>query len=256
MSVDDKYTYPGSGGVLVNHYDIHDSVQLDRALNDIATAKWFAMKLEPVPAHFDVAHLQSVHRRLFEEILPFAGKLRDVDAQATGVGIPYCRPEFISEMARGIDVGLRADNYLRGMGHDAFAQRLAHHWGELTALHPMRDGNTRSQSAFVTQLAEGAGYSIEWKAVDVDRLRELRLYSVVGSSQPLGEYLSSRVTVALSGDGDAESRGPSDLTFEKVRKFANLDTPLRGSDLAATPRHPRDVDLGITIRGDDAGLGL
>ncbi|HKU10789.1 MAG TPA: hypothetical protein VJQ61_06120 [Sinomonas sp.] len=37
MSEDDKYTYPGSGGVLVNHPGIRDARLLDEALNDYAT---------------------------------------------------------------------------------------------------------------------------------------------------------------------------------------------------------------------------
>ncbi len=109
--------------------------------------------------------MQRIHLRLFHAVYPFAGQLRDVDAQAVGTGIPYSRPEFIPAQARTIDEALRRDDYLRGMPRDQFVDRLAYHWGELTALHSMRDGNTRGQSAFVTQLAVAAGYRIDWERV-------------------------------------------------------------------------------------------
>ncbi len=37
MSVDDKYTYPGSGGVLINAAGIRDHAELDEAMNDVAS---------------------------------------------------------------------------------------------------------------------------------------------------------------------------------------------------------------------------
>jgi hypothetical protein len=38
MSLDDKYTYPGSGGVLVNRFGIRDAARLDQLVNDIRPA--------------------------------------------------------------------------------------------------------------------------------------------------------------------------------------------------------------------------
>lgn len=40
MSADDKYTYPGSGGVLINLRNITDGPTLDRLMNDYASAVW------------------------------------------------------------------------------------------------------------------------------------------------------------------------------------------------------------------------
>jgi len=51
------------------------------------------------------------------------------------------------------------DDFLRGMDHDTVADRLAYHWGETTALHPFRDGNTRTQRLYFHQLTTEAGWS-------------------------------------------------------------------------------------------------
>lgn len=222
MSVDDKYTYPGSGGVLVNHLGIRDAALLDRALNDHASIEWAQLGREPLPERFDVAELQRIHLRLFHAVYPFAGQLRDVDAQATGTGIPYSRPEFIPAQARTIDEALRRDDYLRGMPRDQFVDRLAYHWGELTALHPMRDGNTRSQSTFVTQLAASAGYRIDWERVDIDELRTVRLHAVASSERPLADYLRYCVESFTDHDRAAQHDAMTELSFEQTPQGQQL----------------------------------
>ncbi|WP_245741694.1 hypothetical protein [Herbiconiux ginsengi] len=49
MAQDDKYTYPGSGGVLVNTFEVRDQALLDEAMNDTATLEMIALRREPVP---------------------------------------------------------------------------------------------------------------------------------------------------------------------------------------------------------------
>ncbi len=87
-----------------------------------------------------------------------------------------------------------AEDYLLGLPIDDFAARLAERWGDLTAIHPFRDGNTRSQSAWVTSVAWRAGYRLDWRGIDVPVLRELRLHAVVGSSEPLAAYLREHLS--------------------------------------------------------------
>lgn len=91
--------------MLVNKYDIRDGARLDELLNDFASVNWAQMRLEPAPERFNVDYLQTIHRRMFDEVLPFAGQLRDVDAQATGVGIPIVGPSsFPRRRARSMPV--------------------------------------------------------------------------------------------------------------------------------------------------------
>lgn len=53
------------------------------------------------------------------------------------------------------------DSCLRGMEPDQFTGRLAEHWGEINVLHAFREGNTRSQRAFFSQLADQTGYVLD-----------------------------------------------------------------------------------------------
>lgn len=88
---------------------------------------------------------------------------------------------------------LEGEDYLRGLDPDDFAHRLGERWGDLSAIHPFRDGNTRSQSAWVSMVALRAGHRIDWRRIDVDSLRDLRLHAVAGRPAPLGRYLRKHV---------------------------------------------------------------
>jgi len=194
MSVDDKYTYPGSGGVLINAAGIHDRHTLDAAMNDVSSIALAKIRDEPVPTRPDFEYLRSIHVRMFGDLLPnIAGKIRDVDVQATGTGIPYCRPDYIDANLLTLFGKLEREDYLTGLDADTFASRLADRWGELSAIHSWRDGNTRSQTVYVAAIAERAGHPIDWDRVDVDELRTARLHAVAGNDRPLAAYLRSHL---------------------------------------------------------------
>ena len=188
MTLDDKYTYPGSGGVLVNRLGIRDSTRLDQALNDYASLAWAEIQAER-PTDLDFEYLSSVHRRMFGPVLAWAGQIRDVDTQAVGENIPYARPEFIRVSIDELFAKLAREDFLRGLDRTIFVKRLANSWADLTAIHPFRDGNTRAQSAYVSRLAERAEHPIYWSRVDVNKLRRNRLAGVTGDEAPLAQYL-------------------------------------------------------------------
>lgn len=213
MSLDDQYTYPDSGGVLRNHFGIRDPQRLDEALNDFATAGAYEMLLRGIPAQPDFEYLRTIHRVLFSDVLPFAGKIRDVDAQAVGIGLPYCRPEFIRPQLDQLFRHLESEDYLSGLGHEAFARRLAESWGDLTLIHPFRDGNTRAQTIYIDALSIRAGHQLPWHEVDVEQLRIVRLHAAAGDSGPLAEWLGKHIEPLGSGGDRLDGPGLSPHTF-------------------------------------------
>lgn len=225
MSVDDKYTYPGSGGVLVNAAGIRDRSQLDEAMNDVASITMAEVRAERVPDRPGYGYLQSIHERMFGDLVPgIAGRIRDVDVQATGTGIPYCRPEYIDANLVTVFGKLEREDYLTGLDADTFADRLADRWGELSAIHPFRDGNTRSQSTYVSAIAERAGHPIDWERVDVDELRTARLYAVAGNDRPLADYLRTHLVEAnRDGRHDERELGEFEREDREMMREAGID---------------------------------
>jgi len=247
MTLDDKYTYPGSDGVLVNRHGIREHGRLDEALNDYASAAWFDLRRQAAPEPPGFEYLQTIHREMFAPLLDWAGELRTTDAQATGVGIAYARPAYIEESLRTLFDRLEREDFLVGLDSSTFADRLADRWGELSAIHPFRDGNTRSQSAYVSAIAQRAGHPIDWHRVDVPTLRHLRLVAIAGQHEPLAAYLRDRLVSPPGAAGGLQFN-------QDVARRAGLDPrPPRlsgGPDVYGSIAHRPDGRLG---RGPDLG---
>ncbi len=245
MSVDDKYTYPGSGGVLINAASIRDHVQLDEAMNDVASFVLAKIYTEPVPARLDLEYLRGIHVRMFGDLLPeIAGRIRNVDVQATGTGIPYCRPDFIEANLDTLFRKLEREDYLTGLDADTFTERLAARWGELSAIHPWRDGNTRSQSMYVAALAQRAGHPIDWARIDVDELRHHRLQAIAGTDRPLADYLRAHLIDTAPTRGP-EAAAPRSAARSAGREQGGVARRRRGTGLQPPrARRARDAPHG------------
>ncbi|WP_144440124.1 Fic family protein [Rhodococcus erythropolis] len=54
---------------------------------------------------------------------------------------------------------------MRGRDREEFVVGLAEHWGEINSIHSFREGNTRTQFVFFSELARHAGYETGHHAV-------------------------------------------------------------------------------------------
>ncbi|MDO4061109.1 Fic/DOC family protein, partial [Clavibacter michiganensis] len=198
-------------------------------MNDVASFVLAKIYTEPVPARLDLEYLRGIHVRMFGDLLPeIAGRIRDVDVQATGTGIPYCRPDFIEANLDTLFRKLEREDYLTGLDADTFTERLADRWGELSAIHPWRDGNTRSQSMYVAALAQRAGHPIDWARIDVDELRHHRLQAIAGTDRPLADYLRAHLI------DTAPTRGPEAAAPLSAARSAGRE---QGGRRATPARH-------------------
>ncbi|MEU3307164.1 Fic family protein [Nocardiopsis sp. NPDC006832] len=185
--------------MLRNQLGLNSHERLDEAMNDYATLEWAAMSLEPMPRNFDFAYLASIHHKLLGDVVGddvvghWAGRIRRNAAPmgALNTGIVYAREEYIQPGLDDVFGQLHRQRYLTGLDRKQFFGELSESWGYLTQIHPFRDGNTRSQTAFVDRLAVNAGYPIDWMSIDVDVLRELR-FRAIADSTSLASYLEQR----------------------------------------------------------------
>ena len=87
---DVKYCYPGTQ-VLVNKFDIHNGQQLSKVEREISIVK-AAVLADRITGNFDLAHLKSIHKFLFEDIYDWAGQIRTVDIAKGNI---FCLVQFI-----------------------------------------------------------------------------------------------------------------------------------------------------------------
>lgn len=87
---------------------------------------------------------------------------------------------------------IHGENFLQGLSPEAFIRRLAFYMGEINAAHPFREGNGRVQRAFCSQLAEQAGYFMDFSEAGRDEMYAAMIASFHGDNRQL-EVLLERI---------------------------------------------------------------
>ncbi len=185
-SESDPYLDPSSG-VLKNRLDIADAIVLEQAEAAFVAARSYELSRSPLKGRFDLAHLQAIHRCLFGDLYEWAGQLRTVDISKAGSR--FAHHAQIESAAAGIFEQLAKENYLTGLGPEAFSARAAYYLGELNALHPFREGNGRAQREFISHLAHAQGYYIAWEKTGAAELLAATIKSFHGNSAELARLI-------------------------------------------------------------------
>jgi cell filamentation protein len=185
---DDPYVYPGTR-VLRNNLELRDPQELSQAEANIAGLALVVLADEPLLGDYDLSHWQAFHRRIFGALYQWAGDLRTV--QIAKPNAFYARPEHIVGYAQGIFAELAREDHLKGLDRAAFLERLTHYHAEMYAVHPFREGNTRSLRAFLRQLAGEADRRIAWEHLDHEQSFAANVRSLNGQNDQLWTLLAA-----------------------------------------------------------------
>lgn len=132
------YCYENTN-VLINKFNIKNNKTLLKAENRIVVAKLFELRKNKQIGEFDLKHLVNIHKYLFEDIYPFAGKFRTENI-AKGF-FSFAEWEYIEEQTEQLLEKLKKQNYLLDDDRKSFIIDLAYYMAELNVLHPFRDEN-------------------------------------------------------------------------------------------------------------------
>ena len=188
--VRDPYVYPGTG-TLRNRFGIRDPAQLARLEAAISYARLAELIERPVAGAYDLPHLQAFHRRIFGDVYLWAGELRTVAIAKNDL---FALPQHIAPYLDEVLRPLPGEGHLRGLDRDALIDRLTYYLAELNATHPFRDGNGRTQRAFIGQLAADAGYTLDWQHLDPDQNVVASQAAHRGDNAPLRALLAGLIT--------------------------------------------------------------
>lgn len=158
---DKIYCYPDSD-VLKNRMGIRDIDRLRQLEKRLTMLRILELVDKPIQGKFDLKHLQSIHKYIFQDVYEWAGKIRKVDIAK---GNMFCNVKFIESQAEEIFGKLKEENYLQGLDEKEISVRLAYYFSEINALHPFREGNGRCQREFIRTLALHADYVINFANV-------------------------------------------------------------------------------------------
>lgn len=151
----DPYVDPDTQ-ILINTFGIHDAAELERIERRISTQRI----REGMPqGTYDLSHLRSIHKQLFQDIYPWAGEIRTVDIHKGGSQFQlYQYIETGMSHVHGRLVSLR---YLRGLNKQDFAREAGVIIGDVNYVHPFREGNGRTQLQYLKLLCQHAGHHID-----------------------------------------------------------------------------------------------
>ena len=130
---------------------VRTSVDDDLEEADIVSAH-IAKLLGEQSFAFSVIGLTSIHRRLFEGVFKFAGKIRDYDITKKewvlrGDTVLYVHSE---DIRRALEYDLEQEkNFVyAGLTHDQMVEHIAKFVSGLWQIHPFGEGNTRTVAVF------------------------------------------------------------------------------------------------------------
>ena len=84
---------------------------------------------------------------------------------------------------------VRKEHFFCGLSRERFAEELLDLYERTNELHPFREGNGRTQRVFLAQLAQNAGYRLDFSCVDADELMIATIYAAQGIDLPLKDVL-------------------------------------------------------------------
>jgi cell filamentation protein len=150
----DPYVYKGTV-VLKNRIGTRNLSTLESFEVEMSTLR----AEEPLPeGRMGPTHYRKVHRHLFQDVYRWAGRYRTVRIAKNGN--VFCYPEYIENEMNRLFERLKRDDYLRRRDFEGFVGDAARFLADLNAIHPFREGNGRSQLAFLHLLALRAGYPL------------------------------------------------------------------------------------------------
>lgn len=173
------YCYPGTN-ILVNKLNIHDNKTLKQAEEKIVATKLFVLRQNKMIGNFDVNHFMNIHKFLFEDIYPFAGKLRTENIAKDFFS--FAEWEYIEPELKKLLEKLNKENNLNGKKREEIVKETTYYLSELNVLHPFREGNGRTIREFIRELLYVNGYLFDLQKINSKDFLEASKKSVVDTT--------------------------------------------------------------------------
>jgi cell filamentation protein len=173
-----EYFYPSSH-VLINNLGIKNYEELKKAEASFSFDRLLELQEKPLELGCGKKHLLELHKYIFEDIYPFAGKLRTVNLTKERGGFLFFDKQedidrYLDELFSEVEEKLEHCYSIND-----FSDILANLYTKLIYCHPFREGNGRTIREFLR------GFSIEkskdksfgnveldWRMIDKEELNE------------------------------------------------------------------------------------
>lgn len=162
--------------VLKNKLNIKDNELLKAAEEEITSIKQMELLKNPIKGNFSKTHLMNIHKFIFEDIYPFAGKIRR--EQISKANTMFYPPNLIDRELNRMFAKIKEKNMVKETDKEKIFDNLAYVMAELNIIHPFREGNGRCIREFVRLMSKRAGYNLNWGNAKKEQLLEASIFSV------------------------------------------------------------------------------
>ncbi|MBQ3427426.1 MAG: Fic family protein [Clostridia bacterium] len=169
------YCYPDTN-ILKNKLNIKDFELLKKAEEEITAVKQLELLQNPIRGNFTKTHLLHIHKLLFEDIYPFAGKIRK--EQISKADTMFYPPNLIDRELDKVFAKIKEKNMLKEKDENKTFDNLAYVMAELNIIHPFREGNGRTIREFIRLMAKKLGCNLNWGNATKDEILEASIRSV------------------------------------------------------------------------------
>lgn len=182
--------YPGTS-ILINKLGIQNQAQLDENETLIVGVKSLQFELAPFPEPLDFSYYKRLHQFLFDELYDWAGTVRSVDLSKQRTH--FCPADEIEPLAVRMFGRVEKMDFFCGLPREDFIIELADFYSSVNYLHPFREGNGRTQRLYFRQLAQRAGYKLDFSAVDSDRMMIATIQAAQGVADLLRQIFQEAI---------------------------------------------------------------
>ncbi len=186
--LDPDYTYTDpKTGILRNLADITDQDVLLFVESGAVTKRLQELVENPVKIK-GIESLFAIHRHLFQDIYPWAGKKRNVEISKDGK--QFFPTTHFENAYRFIDTLISDYKKIPKINKPQLAEKLAEILDNVNYLHPFREGNGRTQREFLRLLALEKGWLLNLNPPDKKTVYERYMKGTIESDvKILAEFI-------------------------------------------------------------------
>lgn len=160
-----------STNVFKNYLGITNYDELMQKEADVTFERLVELYEKPISGTFDKKHLCDIHKYLFEDLYPFAGKYRTVYMTNPG-------SYFVSEteIDNHLDIVLKEiqDDFKKCHNLQDYSNFLAQFYYDLLTIYPFREDNCRTIREFMREFVDAnvPNYTLDWSKMKKNELEE------------------------------------------------------------------------------------
>lgn len=158
---------------------------------ELSDARADELDTNPIKGDFDIEHLAKIHEYLFQDSSTHAGVVRGYGMNKGGT--PFAEPSqmdylFDRELPFRIEtLGLSVNDF------EKYIDVMTDLHSTLDLAHPFREGNGRSTRAFMSQLSETHGYTLDFSTINAKEWVKACIDSINTGQEALKRPLFERV---------------------------------------------------------------